>query len=85
MKENCTIEIFSANCPLCVDAIELVKKIARSDCEIQVLNMNEESVLQRAKKLGISRVPAIVIDGEIAECCQGKAPSESILRASGIA
>ena len=49
MKENCTIEIFSANCPLCVDAIELVKKIARSDCEIQVLNMNEESVLQRAK------------------------------------
>ena len=85
MNKNCMIEIFSAGCPLCYDAVDLVKNIARADCEVHVLDMHVETVASRAKSLGIHSVPTILIDGKIADCCKGKGPDESILRAAGIA
>jgi len=85
MKKNPIIEIFSAGCPLCHDAVELVNKIAREDCDIHVLDMTVEVIANRAKSLGIQSVPTIVIDGEVAECCMGKGPDEATLRAAGIA
>jgi len=46
--------------------------------------MNEPQVAARAKQLGISRVPAIVIDGQLAECCAAGAVDEQVLRAAGV-
>lgn len=84
MSNTRKVEIFSAGCPVCQDTIELVKKIACSSCEIEILNMNDRMISQRAKSLGIHRVPAIVIEGQLAECCQVSAPDEQSLRAAGI-
>ena len=36
---------------------------------------------RRAKTLGIPSVPAMVIDGKVAECCAGRGPEEATLRA----
>jgi len=78
------IEIFSAGCSACEDAIKLVMRIANPSCDITVLDMHDESVVRRAKSLRIGRVPAIVIDGKLAECCAVSALDETSLRRAGI-
>ena len=84
MNEKRRIEIFSAGCPACVEAIDTVKRITCSSCETEVLDMNDPRVTQRAKQLGISRVPTVVIDGVVAECCATGGVDEQILRAAGV-
>ena len=78
------IEIFSAGCPACDEAIQTVKRIACPSCEIQALDMTEPDGAARAKQLGISRVPTILIDGKLAGCCAAGAVDEQVLRAAGV-
>lgn len=63
------IEIFSADCPVCKEAVEQIKAEACNNCEIIVHNMNDKEVYGRSKQLGISSIPAVVIDGKLASCC----------------
>jgi glutaredoxin 3 len=84
MSNTRTVEIFSAGCPACQETVDLVNEIACPSCKINVLNMNEDGVSKRAKELGIHRVPAVVIDGKLADCCLVSAPDEQSLRAAGI-
>lgn len=84
MSNKRQIEIFSAGCPVCDEAVETVKRIACPSCETAVLDMRQPEVATRAKQLGISRVPAIVIDGKLAECCAASAVDEQVLRAAGV-
>jgi len=46
--------------------------------------MNKHEVAERAKHLGIRSVPAVVIDGKLADCCAGRGPQEATLRAAGL-
>ncbi len=78
------IEVFSAGCPACNDTIQLINGIACPSCEVTVLDMNDPAVTKRAKSLGIRIVPAVVIDGKLADCCRGKGPQEVDLRAAGV-
>lgn len=78
------IEVFSAGCPAYQETIEMVNRIACSSCEVSVLNMNDAKVAKLAKSLGIGRVPAVVINGKLADCCNAGAPDEKTLRAAGV-
>lgn len=78
------VEIFSAGCPACQATVDLVKRIACPSCDVTVLDMNDSGVSKRAEALGINRVPAVVIDGKLADCCQVSAPDATSLRAAGI-
>jgi glutaredoxin 3 len=78
------VEIFSAGCPACKETIELVKQLSCPSCEVTVLDMNDSSVANRAKSLGIRSVPAVVVNGTLASCCAGRGPDEGALRAAGI-
>lgn len=78
------IEVFSAGCPACQETIDLVNRIACSSCEVSVLDMNDISVAKRAKSLGIGAVPAVVINGKLADCCKAGGPDEKTLRAAGL-
>lgn len=84
MATTRSIEIFSAGCPACEETIQLVNRIACSSCEVSVLDMRVAEVAARAKKLGIRSVPAVLIDGELADCCAGRGPDEAMLRAAGL-
>jgi len=84
MKAKRKIEIFSAGCPVCQETIDLVNRIACPSCEVNVLDMNVAQVANRAQRLGIRSIPAVVIDGKLANCCAGRGPDEDILRAAGI-
>jgi hypothetical protein len=46
--------------------------------------MRDEQIAERAKRLGIRAIPAVVVDGELAACCTEAGPTESALRAAGI-
>ena len=79
-----TIEIFSAGCVVCEQAISLVRRIACDSCEISVLDMGDATVAKRAEKLAISSVPAVVVDGGLLSCCSGRGLSEEALREAGV-
>ena len=78
------VEVFSAGCPVCVETIEIVNRVACPSCEVGILDMNQAAVAQRAKELGIRSVPAVVIDDKLADCCAGRGPEEAALRAAGL-
>ncbi len=78
------IEVFSAGCPACEETVQLVNRIACPSCEVSVLDMKDTAVAKRAKSLGVRSVPAVVIDGKLADCCAGRGPQESTLRAAGV-
>lgn len=84
MNAKRQIEIFSAGCPVCEETIALVNKIACSSCEVTVLDTKKPDVATRAKRLGIRSVPAVVINGQLVDCCVGRGPDEKTLRAAGI-
>lgn len=84
MTDKRNIEVFSAGCRLCQETIEQVKGVACASCEVTVLDMNDPEVASRAKRLGIRSIPAVVIDGKVADCCAGRGPDLATLRAAGL-
>jgi glutaredoxin 3 len=78
------IEVFSAGCPACEETVQLVNRIACPSCEVTVHDMNDPAVAKRAESLGARSVPAVVIDGKLADCCVGRGPLEATLRAAGV-
>lgn len=78
------VEVFTAGCPACDEAVSLVKSLACDSCEVEVLDMKEPSVSERAKGYGVRSVPSIVIDGKLAGCCSGRGPDADTLRAAGL-
>jgi len=84
MSATRKIEVFSAGCAACDDAVALVNRIACDSCEVTVHDMNDSNVAGRAKSLGITSVPAVLIDGKLADCCSGRGPDAATLRAAGV-
>jgi len=78
------VEVFTAGCPACEETIALVNQVACPSCEVSVLDMHDAQVAARAKGLGIRTVPAIVVDGKLADCCTETGPDEAALRAAGV-
>ena len=83
MPKKRHIEVFSAGCSCCKETIELVRKTACQSCEVTVLDMRNPEVAARARHLGIRSVPAVVIDGKLADCCASRGPEIMTLQAAG--
>lgn len=79
-----TIEIFSAGCSCCEDAIKAVRAASCPSCNIVVRDMKEPRVAADAKKHGIQRVPAVVIDGKLADCCATGGVDITVLQSMGL-
>ncbi len=84
MKTRRKIEVFSAGCPLCEEAVERIREITCASCEVTILDMKDPKVASRARSLGIGSVPAVAIDGKLADCCVGRGPDETTLRQAGL-
>src|SRR6267143_4600639 len=78
------VEVFSAGCGCCEETIALIKRIACPSSAITVLDMKKPTVAERAKRLGVRSIPAVVIDGKLAGCCSDRGPHEAMLRAAGL-
>ncbi|PSB08425.1 glutaredoxin [filamentous cyanobacterium CCP1] len=83
------VEVFTAGCPLCDETLKLVRSLSCENCDIQVWDLQEGNSipesLEKATQYGIHRVPAVVVNGKLAECCQNQQPiSREALVAAGI-
>ncbi len=78
------IEVFTAGCPVCEQTVALVNRLACPSCDVSVLDMNDPAVAKRAEQLGVRSVPAVAIDDKLADCCAGRGPDETTLRAAGL-
>jgi glutaredoxin len=78
------VEVFSAGCVVCDDAVELVKRVAGPNSEVTVHDMKDINSVKRAKSLGVRSVPTVAIDGKLASCCEGRGIDEAILRLAGL-
>ena len=82
------IEVFTSGCPVCEPTVDLVKKTACSTCEVVAYDLNAgcatNECRDKAKKYGVSRLPAVVVDGKLLDCCKTGPVSEQALRTAGV-
>lgn len=77
------IEVFTAGCPVCEPAVALVREMACPDCEVTVYELSKRGS-EKAAKYGIKTVPAVVVDGNLALCCDVPGPTGEALAKAGI-
>jgi glutaredoxin len=60
------IEVFTSGCPLCKEALKLVRENVCSKCTVIEYNIREKCktgvCLKKAREYGIKAVPTIIID-----------------------
>ncbi len=88
MSPKRKIEVFTAGCPICDEAVSQIKAAACPDCDITVYNLTEGcetmECRDKAKEYGIKSVPAVVIDGKLADCCAGRGINLETLKQAGL-
>ena len=77
------VEVFTAGCPICDPAVQLVQELACPDCEVTVHDLRESGI-DKARQYGIKRVPPVVVDGIISACCEDGGVDREQLQAAGI-
>lgn len=82
------VEVFTSGCPVCEPVVELVKKTACPSCDVVIYDLNAGCATNEcrtnARKYGITRVPAVVVNGKLLDCCKPAQLSEKELRAAGV-
>lgn len=72
------MEVFIAGCPLCDETVKLVKDLACHQCEVQIYDLRQgcatNECRNKAAQYGIHRVPAVVVDGKLVDCCKNQQP-----------
>ena len=77
------VEVFSAGCAFCNEVVDAVTRETDPSCEVIVRSTLDSRVLARAEELGIRSVPAVVIDGKVADGCTAREAVE-LLRDAGL-
>jgi len=82
------IEVFTANCPVCDPVVKMVKDLACDNCEVTTYDLvklcDDKSCLTKVKEYGINKVPAVVVNGELLDCCKSSSITKEKLIAAGI-
>lgn len=84
MRDKRKVEVFTAGCTCCDEAVQMVQELACPSCDVQLLDMRTEAAQQKARQYGVKRVPAVAVDGQLAECCKQGGVDAGTLRAVGI-
>lgn len=70
------IEVFTAGCPLCESTVQMVKDLACDNCDVTMYDLNKGCVTNecrtKATQYGIVRVPAVVVEGKLIDCCKNQ-------------
>ena len=82
------VEVFTAGCPVCEDTVKTVKSLACPSCEVVVYDLNKDCPTNecrtKAKEYGITRVPAVAVDGRLLDCCRQGPVTAKALKATGV-
>ena len=77
------VEVFTAGCPVCEPVVQLVQEMACPDCQVTIHDLRHSGA-DKAAEYQIAAVPAVVVDGNLASCCQHGGPNREDLAAAGI-
>ena len=75
MQNQRQIDIYSAGCTVCEEAVQMVKELACPSCNIPIKDMKMTPVAPESKQLVIRFVPAVGIEGQLADCCSTGEPT----------
>ncbi len=84
---NRKIEIFTAGCPVCDPVVKLVKETASGPDgnfldKITVYNLAgseaNEAGLEKMRLYRINRLPSVVVDGKLLDCCDRPVTREDL-------
>ena len=88
MANKRKVEVFIAGCPLCDEAVKIVKSVACDSCEVIVYDLREgcatNECREKAKAYGVHKVPAVVVNGKLSNCCQHGPVDARALKAVGV-
>ena len=84
MSAKRIVEVFTAGCPACEEALDLINRVACSSCEVEVHDMRNPKAAAKAKTYGIHRVPSVVVNGKLLDCCVAGPIDEAALREVGV-
>ena len=59
------VEVLTAGCPACDEAVALVKSLACDSCDVEVLDMKQPNIAERARGYGIRSVPPLSSTGSL--------------------
>lgn len=82
------VEIFTAGCPVCDRAVQLVKDTAGENCEITIHNLSEQCkskiCLDKMEEYGVTSIPAVAVNGQLLNCCKNNEITKDDLVNAGI-
>jgi len=82
------VEVFTAGCPICEEAVRLVRSMACPSCEVVVYDLREgcatKECRDKAARYGITRVPSLAVNGAVLDCCRTRPIDRNVLRAAGL-
>lgn len=77
------VEVFTAGCPVCEPVVAMANTLACSDCDVTVYDLHESGA-DKASAYGLNRVPAVVVDGRVAACCETGGVNRADLEEAGV-
>ncbi len=82
------VELFTAGCPICEEAVKEIKALACPNCEVKVYDLNKKcdtnECVDKAKQYGIKSVPAVAINGKLVDCCNNRGIDYEALKRAGL-
>lgn len=82
------VEVFTAGCPICDETVNLVKSQACLSCDVRIYDLRESCATnecrERARRYGITAVPAIAVNGVLLDCCRREPITADRLMAAGV-
>ena len=82
------VEVFTANCPVCDPVIKMIQELACDTCEVTTYDLvkqcEDKTCLDKLDEYGIKKVPAVVVNGKLLDCCRDSAITVERLVEAGI-
>ena len=88
MANKRLIEIFTADCYICENAVKEIKTLACPNCEVKVYDLNKKcdtnECVEKAEQYGVKSVPAVAINGKLVDCCSNRGIDYETLKRAGL-
>ena len=82
------VKVFTANCPVCDPVVKMIRELACDRCEVTTYDLvkqcEDKTCLDKLDEYGIKKVPAVVVNGELLDCCKDSAITKERLVEAGI-